>query len=135
MTEFSARGDRPVRRWAAALRDVKAEARAHRLGAEVARIAYYGFLSFFPAILLLFAASGMAGGERAFDRFVVWLHDALPGVASVSLERFVGGVRQRPRPGLLSAGAVLLLWSSSNAFGALTLVLGTIFGVPPDPGG
>ncbi len=117
-----------VRRWAVALRGVTAEARSHRLGAEAARIAYYGFLSFFPAILLLFAVSGMAGGERAFDRFVAWLHDALPGVASVSLERFVAGMRQRPRPGLLSAGAVLLLWSSSNAFGALTLSLSAILG-------
>jgi membrane protein len=117
-----------VRRWVVALRDATAPARAHRLGAEAARIAYYGFLSFFPAILLVFAVSGVVGGERAFDRFLVWLRDALPGVASATLERFVAGVRQRPRPGLLSAGAVLLLWSSSNAFGALTLVLTTIFG-------
>ena len=117
-----------MRRWAAELRDLSAEARSHRLGAEAARIAYYGFLSFFPAILLVLAVTGSVGGDRAFDRFVVWLHAALPGVASESLHRFIGGVRQTPRPGLLSAGAVLLLWSASGAFGTLTLVLDATFG-------
>ncbi len=117
-----------VRRWAAELRDLSAEARSHRLGGEAARIAYYGFLSFFPAILLVFAVTGSVGGDVAFDRFVVWLHAALPGVASESLQRFIAGVRQTPQPGLISAGAALLLWSASGAFGALTLVLNATFG-------
>lgn len=117
-----------VRRWAVALWEETAEARGHHPAAEAARIAYYGFLSFFPAILLVLAVTGMVGGERAFDRFVSGLRDALPGVASASLQRFVAGVLQTPRPGLLSAGAVLLLWSSSNAFSALTLALNVSFG-------
>jgi len=112
-----------VRRWAATLRELTADARGHRLGAEAARIAYFGFLSFFPAILLVLAVTGIVGGERVFDRFVAGLRDALPGVASASLERFVEGVRRTPRPGLLSAGAVLLLWSASNAVSALTIAL------------
>lgn len=122
---------RRVRAWAAALRDLTDDARKHRLGAEAARIAYYGFLSFFPAILLVLAVTGMVGGDRAFDGFVAGLHDALPGVASASLERFVAGVRQTPRPGLLSAGAVLLLWSASNAVSALTLALNASIGGKP----
>ena len=113
--------------WAAA-RPLTADARKHRLGAEAARIAYYGLS--FPAILLVLAVTGMVGGERAFDRFVAGLHEALPGVASASLERFVAGVRQTPRPGLLSVGAVLLLWSASNAFSA-TLALNASFGEEP----
>ena len=120
-----------VRRWAATLRGLTADARGHRLGAEAARIAYFGFLSFFPAILLVLAVTGIVGGERVFDRFVAGLRDALPGVASASLERFVEGVRRTPRPGLLSAGAVLLLWSASNAVSALTLALNASFGGEP----
>jgi membrane protein len=128
---FAAALSRRVREWAAALRDITAEARGHRLGAEAARIAYFGFLSFFPAILLVLAVTGIVGGERVFDRFVAGLQDTLPGVASASLERFVEGVRQTPRPGLLSAGAVLLLWSASNAVSALTLALNASFGGGP----
>ena len=120
-----------VRRWFATLRELTADARSHRLGAEAARIAYFGFLSFFPAILLVLAVTGTVGGERVFDRFVAGLRDALPGVASASLERFVEGVRLTPRPGLLSAGAVLLLWSASNAVNALTLALNASFGGVP----
>lgn len=120
-----------VRRWIASLRKLTAEARGHRPGAEAARIAYFGFLSFFPAILLVLAVTGIVGGERVFDRFVAGLRDTLPGVASASLERFVEGVRRTPRPGLLSAGAVLLLWSASNAVSALTLALNATFGGEP----
>ena len=122
---------RRVRRWAATLRELTAAARGHRPGAEAARIAYFGFLSFFPAILLVLAVTGIVGGERVSERFVAGLRDALPGAASASLERFVEGVRRTPRPGLLSAGAVLLLWSSSNAFSALTLALNASFGEGP----
>lgn len=130
-SSFAAALAHRVPAWAAALRDITAEARGHRLGAEAARIAYYGVLSFFPAILLVLAVTGIVGGERVFDRFVAGLRDTLPGVASASLERFVEGVRRTPRPGLLSAGAVLLLWSASNAVSALTLALNATFGGVP----
>lgn len=67
----------------------------------------HGFLSLFPAILLVLAVTGMVGGDRAFDRFVALLHAALPEVASGWLQRLVAGVRRTPHPGLLSAGVAL----------------------------
>jgi len=100
----------------------------HRLGGEAACIAYYAFLTFFPAVLVALAVTGVVGGDRAFERFVAALRAALPGVASATLEQFVKDVMRGPRPGLLSAGAAVFFWAALNTFSVLTLALNAVFG-------
>jgi membrane protein len=111
------------------LREVVARASEHRIGGEAAHVAYFGFLALLSTVPLLLALAATLGEQRASDGFVALLADALPGVAAASLERFVGNVRAT-RPALISVGAVVLLWSASNAVSALTLALNVTFGAP-----
>lgn len=95
------------------------EARDDDLPGEAARVAFYFFLSIWPAILGLFAITGIVGGATAFDRIMAWIAAWLPDEPTRYLERFVREITSRPRPGMLSVGIVLAFWSGSNAFASL----------------
>jgi membrane protein len=109
----------PRRPWTL-VKIVVAEALADRLTAEAARAAYYFFLSLFPAILALFALTGIFGGDAAFEWIMSWLRTTLPGDAAGYLERFVQEVTGQSRPGILSFSILFTLWSASNVVVALT---------------
>lgn len=95
------------------------EAIEDRLNAEAARAAYYFFLSLFPAILALFALTGIFGGDAAFEWIMDRLRLALPGDAARYLQRFVLEVTGESRPGILSFSILFTLWSASNVVTAL----------------
>ena len=98
-----------------------------QLPGEAAKAAYYFFLSFFPAILALFALTGILGGDRAFEWIMERLALALPGQAEIYLAQFVREVTGDSRPGLLSLSVLLTLWASSNVFVALTQGLNVMY--------
>jgi membrane protein len=89
------------------------------IAGESAKAAYYFFLSLFPAIIALFAFTGILGGRQAFDAIMGFLSDAMPGEAANYLGRFVQEITGRERPGMLSLGLLLTVWSASNIFGTL----------------
>jgi membrane protein len=101
----------------------------HGLGAESARVAYYSFLGLFPVILILFALTGLIGGDAAFHWIMHQLEAALPGEAAEFLGRYVLEVTGSFRPGALSIGVVLMIWSSSHVYGVLSHALNVIFGL------
>jgi membrane protein len=111
----------------AILRQVLREAMADGITGEAAKAAYYFFLSFFPGILALFAFTGIFGGEEAFDWIMGHLHRALPGEAASYLGGFVAQITGESRPGMLSLGVLLTLWSASNVFSVLTEGLNTMY--------
>lgn len=102
-----------------AVRDVAREAWADDVTGEAAKMAYYLFLSLFPAILALFAFTGIFGGDEAFRWIMDRLRTLLPGDAAAYLERFVHEITGDSRPGILSFGLLLILWSASNVFAHL----------------
>jgi len=94
-----------------------------------ARVAYYFFLALFPAIIALFALTGIVGGDRAFDWVMSQARQGLPGDAEVMLERFLSEITGQSRPGLLSVGILGVLWAASNSFNGLTIGLNRMYTV------
>ncbi len=111
------------------LRTIVREAIADRLTAEAARAAYYFFLSLFPALLAIFALTGIFGGDRAFEWITGQLRVLLPGDAASYLQRFVREVTGETRPGILSFSILFTFWSSSNVFVAVTDGLNRMFDI------
>ena len=101
------------------VREIFKEAMDDKITGEAAKAAYYFFLSFFPAILALFAFTGLVGGDDTFSWIMDRLRTALPGEAADLLAGFVAEVTGDSRPGLLSFGIIATLWSASNVFATL----------------
>jgi len=97
-----------------------------------ARVAYYFFLSLFPAIIALFALTGIVGGDDAFDWIMSQVREGLPGDAEAMLEGFVREITGERRPGLLSLGVIGLLWAASSGFNGLTIGLNKMYNVEED---
>jgi membrane protein len=97
------------------------------IAGESAKAAYYFFLSLFPAIIALFAFTGILGGRQAFDTIMAFLRDAMPGEAANYLGRFVQEITGRERPGMLSLGLLLTVWSASNIFATLAEGLNVMY--------
>lgn len=95
------------------------EAMEDKITGEAAKAAYYFFLSLFPAILALFAFTGIFGGDASFRWIMTQLRTALPGQAAEFLQEFVREITGDSRPGMLSFGILATLWSSSNVFAIL----------------
>ena len=112
----------------AARRTIKG-ALADNITGEAAKAAFYFFLSLFPMILALFAFTGILGGSRSFETIMGWLSSVLPGAATAYLEEFVREITDQRRPGVLSIGIVLVIWSASNFFAALGDALDAMFNV------
>jgi len=111
------------------VRTIVREAIADRLTAEAARAAYYFFLSLFPALLAIFALTGIFGGDQAFEWITGQLRVLMPGDAADYLQRFVHEVTGENRPGILSFSILFTVWSSSNVFVAVTDGLNRMFDV------
>ncbi len=103
------------------------EAVKDNITGESAKAAYYFFLSIFPLILAVFAFTGLVGGDDAFGWIMGRIQAAAPQETSRFLTRYVRQVTNGARPGLLSLGIVLTLWSGSNVFSALTDGLNTMY--------
>lgn len=95
------------------------EAMEDKITGEAAKAAYYFFLSLFPAILALFAFTGIFGGDATFRWIMTQLRGAMPGQAADFLQDFVREITGDNRPGMLSFGILATLWSSSNVFAIL----------------
>jgi membrane protein len=86
---------------------------------EAAKAAFYFFLSLFPMAIVLFAFTGLFGGEYAFDLIMGWLSDALPEDAVAFVEEPVREVTGQRHPGAFSFGILFAVWAASNFFAAL----------------
>lgn len=109
------------------VKDVASEAMRDDIAGESAKAGYYFFLSLFPAILALFAFTGILGGQRAFEEIMAYLRDVMPGEAANYLAQFVQEITNRRRPGMLSLGLILALWSGSNIFATLAEGLNVMY--------
>lgn len=92
-------------------------------------MAYFFFLSVFPALLIVFSLTGFVGGDDAFARITTIVRTLTPADASGFLHEFIAELAREPRPGMLSFGAVVLFWAGSSGIAALTEALNAIHGV------
>lgn len=103
------------------------EAISDDIPGEGAKVAFFLFLSLFPLLLVLFSLTGLIGGEGAFPWVMSRLRPVLPSASAEFVERFVREVVTEERPGILSLGALLLLWSASSGVAALTDSLNAMY--------
>jgi membrane protein len=101
-----------------------------------AKVAFFMFTSLPPALLVLFALTGIFGGEQ-FAAFVTQqMSAALPGSpqdpesAAGFLSQFVDQIVRERAPGALSIGVLTGLWAASAVFVALADSLNIAFDVP-----
>lgn len=116
----------------ASLRVLRATARDaidDDLAGEAAKMAYYFFLSLFPLLVVLFAVTGLVGGDAVYARILATAERAVPDYAWQFVRQLVREITERGRPGLLSVGVLLTLWAASNGVAALTVGLNRIYEV------
>ncbi len=120
----AAEGSLPKRVWA--------EFKKDDIAGQAAKVAYYFFLSLPPALMAVFALTGIFGGPEVAERISSELSAALPAEASGLVDDFVSQVVMDKKPGLLSIGLLLALWSASNVFNAMGDTLNVAYGVEED---
>ncbi|MEW5930585.1 MAG: YhjD/YihY/BrkB family envelope integrity protein [Gemmatimonadota bacterium] len=117
-------GSLPKRVWA--------EFKTDDISGQAAKVAYYFFLSLPPALMAVFALTGVFGGPEVAGRISSELGAALPAEASGLVDDFVSQVVMDKKPGLLSIGLLLALWSASNVFNAMGDTLNVAYDVEED---
>ena len=110
-------------------RDIARRLIEHDFIGEAAKMAYFYFLSVFPALLIVFALTGFVGGDAAFARITTIVLTLTPPDATAFLHGFLSELARERRPGMLSFGAVVLFWAGSSGIAALTEALNGIHGV------
>jgi len=101
-----------------------------RAGSLAALIAYYGFLSFFPLLLLLVSILGIvAGGNRSFAASVE--HSALSQfpVIGNQLSENIKALHRSSTAGLI-VGLLGLVWGAQAAFQAGQYAMAEVWNVP-----
>jgi membrane protein len=116
-----AEGSLPKRVWA--------EFKKDDITGQAAKVAYYFFMSLPPALMAVFAMTGIFGGAEIAGSINTRLQSALPGEAAGLVDDFVSQVVMDKKPGLLSIGLLLALWSASNVFNAMGDTLNVAYGV------
>jgi membrane protein len=99
------------------------------LATEGAAVAFFFFLALFPVVLIVFALTGLVGGDAAFAVITDAAERAVPQYAWQFVRDLIEEITGGRRPGVLSLGILLALWSASNGVAALTRGLNVIYGV------
>jgi membrane protein len=86
---------------------------------QAAQLAYYLLFSIFPMLLFLAALLAFLPIPELMESLLGYLSRVLPGEAYRMLRGTVIEVLQHQRPGLLSIGLLVTVWSSSSAMAAL----------------
>jgi membrane protein len=99
----------------------------HDLDGEAAKMAFWLFLSLFPVVLVVFALTGIAGGDAAFGRIVHVAHGMVPPHAWPVVDALVRELTGRERPGVLSVGVLLTAWAASSGIVGLVQALNRMY--------
>jgi membrane protein len=97
---------------------------------RAAALAYYGFLSLFPALIVAVALLALLGSyPETYNSIIDTLHQAAPGTAVDTIDSALRDVMQgRGAGGLLGIGLVVAFVIASGAVGAAIRALETING-------
>src|SRR5713226_10617756 len=93
-----------------------------------AQLAYYFFLSLFPALLIVVALTGLFP-SNLLDRILSWFGSFTPPEVLEIVAGQIQQIRQSGHTGLLTFGILGALWSSSSAMSAIVDTLNRAYGV------
>ncbi|MDD5189975.1 MAG: YihY/virulence factor BrkB family protein [Dehalococcoidales bacterium] len=94
----------------------------HDATQRAAGVAYYAILSIFPLLLGTIALFGyFLPSVNVQDELLTFIGKNLPGARNILIENIAGIVKLRGPAGILSL--VILFWSASTMFSALTLAI------------
>lgn len=96
-----------------------------RVARSAAELAYFLILSFFPVLICLNAFAGLLPLETG--DLLEGAAPFLPGQAVDILRDYIGYITQNESSGMLAAGIIMTLFSSSAAFRALMNIMGDIY--------
>ena len=106
--------------WKAVLKGAYARFGEVQLTDRAASLAYYGFLSLFPALIVAVATLALFGSyPETYDSIIETLHEAAPGTAVDTIDSALRDVLQgRGAGSLLGIGLVIAFVTASGAVGA-----------------
>jgi membrane protein len=96
---------------------------------RAAALSYYFLFALFPALLFLIALLGFLPLGGLQERLMAYMRDVLPPDAASTLERTLTEVLHARRSGLLSLGALVALWASSNGMVSVMQTMNMVFDV------
>lgn len=96
---------------------------------RAAALSYYFLFALFPTLLFLTALVAFLPVPHLMDQLMMWVSRMLPGDAGSTIHRTLGEVVSRTRSDLISAGAVVALWSSSSGMASVMSALNIAYGV------
>ena len=99
---------------------------------RAAALSYYFLFALFPALLFLTALLGFLPVAGLQDRLMAYTRDVLPPDAASTLERTLTEILKERRTGLLSLGALITLWASSNGMASLMNTMNVVWDVDED---
>ena len=117
--------------WWAALKGTVREFRIDNLSDWAAALTYYGVLSMFPALLVVVALLGLAGGPT-IEGLLDNLGQVVPGTVNDILRQAIQNLqRSQGSAGVLAlVGLALALWSASGYVAAFMRASNAIYDVP-----
>lgn len=99
------------------------------IAGEAAKMSYFFFLSLFPLTLIVFALTGIVGGDAAFERIATVARDIVPDYAWQFVQEIIREIAGQRRPGVLSFSVILTYWAASNGIAALVHGLNASYSV------
>ena len=116
--------------WEAALRGVASRFGKVQATDRAAALAFYGFLSLFPALIVAIALLALFGSyPETYDSIISTMREAAPGTAVDTIDSALRDVmRGQGAGGLLGVGLIFALLAASGAVGATIRALETING-------
>jgi membrane protein len=105
------------------------EVREDDVTGQAAKLAYYAFMAMPPALMAVFALTGIFGSSRTAAWITGQLQQVVPADAFGLIQRFVDEVVSNNAPGPLSVGLLLALWSASSIFTGLAATLNVAYDV------
>jgi membrane protein len=127
----------PVRRFVSVATAVWVRLGDHNISVLSAAVAFYSFLSIFPAIAALVSLYGLVADTNEIVRQLNALQVILPGEATALISERLKALEQGSRPpfgvGLLVSVGISL-WSARYATGTLMTALNVTYAVPEERG-
>jgi membrane protein len=114
--------------WGALFKRTLRETLADNCFGLAAQLAYYFFLSVFPALLVAVALTSVFPRD-VLDRILTWLGTFTPPDVLRILSTQIQLVTQSGHTGLLTFGVLGALWSSSSAMNAIIDTLNRAYGI------
>jgi membrane protein len=114
--------------WRAIIGRTLKEMRADNCFGLAAQLAYYFFLSIFPALLVLVVLTAFFPRDL-LDRILTWFGAFTPPDVMQIVTSQVHSIASSGRAGLLTFGALGALWSSSSAMNAIIDTLNRAYGI------